>query len=182
MKRPPLNQIPINIARQFNAWLEPAEEQDAYRLVAVRTTKPKSFEEQRLIVLVVDENGHPQANVPVAFLYSTGEYHSAAHYQWQVPRPFKGDIVATEGSGQIEHIQGSAIKPGQPGGITVAVANPAIASDIVFGAGMLADHTGLHFTYQLQRHSVQTLAERIDDIGKMMDGFERRISQLEYIA
>lgn len=179
MKRTPLNRIPIDIASQFNCWLDPADEQDAYRLVAIRTTKPKTFEEQRLIALVVDENNRPLANVPVAFLYSTGNTQEAYDFAWQVPRPFRGDIVYTEGSGQIEHIQGSAIQPGQPGGVTVCVADPAIASDVIVGAGMLADHTGLHLTFQLQRAGVVAVADRLDAITERLQSIESRLAQLE---
>jgi hypothetical protein len=80
--------------------------------------------------------------------------------------------VPTAGSGQIDQIQGSVVKQGQPGGITVYLLEPEYSSDVVTGAGMLADHTGLHLTFQLRRNGVVPLMDRLASM-------EARIAALE---
>jgi hypothetical protein len=80
--------------------------------------------------------------------------------------------VPTQGSGQIDQIQGSVVREGEPGGVTVYVLEPEYASDYVTGAGMLPDHTGLHLTFQLRRQGVKPLTERLAEI-------EARLAALE---
>lgn len=136
--------------------------ESAYRLVNIRRTAPKSYEELRLIVLVLDENGYPITGVKVAFSYSTAnQFLVDTSWVWTPPHPFRADIVPTSGGGQIEHIQGSTVKEGEPGGITVYVADPTMASDVVTGAGALADHTGMYFTFQRKIPGVLSLADRV---------------------
>lgn len=136
-----------------------------FRLVNIRKSAPESFEGQRIIVLVLDENGFPIPNVPVAFAYSTAKsYTLTSDFLWTPPAPQQAFVVPTQGGGQIDQIQGSPVKDGEPGGITVYVLDPEYSSDIVSGAGMLADHTGLHLTFQLRRNGVLPLSDRLDAI------------------
>lgn len=171
----PLNVLPQDIQQAWLAQLQRATptEKGVFRLVNVRRTLPKSFEEQRIIVLVIDENGFPMPNVPVAFSYSSAEQYTLTEdFMWTPPSPQKAFIVPTTGSGQIEQIQGGGVEKGQPGGVTVYVLTPEHSSDYVTGAGMLADHTGLHFTFQLRRTGIKSLLERLEDI-------ENRLKVLE---
>jgi len=171
----PLNALPADIAADWTAVLHQATPTDkgVFRLVAARRTPPKSFEEQRVIVLVVDENGFPMPNIPVAFSYSTANgYTVTPDFLWNPPSPHQAFIVATQGSGQIDQIQGGGVKKGEPGGITAYLLHPEFSSDYVSGAGMLSDHTGLHLTFQLRRVGVRPIAERLDEL-------EARISALE---
>lgn len=171
----PLNVLPMDIQQDWMATLQKATPTDkgVFRLVNIRRTKPKSFEEQRVIVLVVDENGFPMPNIRVAFSYSTADqYVLTPDFLWSPPPPSRAFIVPTAGSGQIDQIQGSAVKQGEPGGITVYIFEPEYSSDVVTGAGMLADHTGLHLTYQLRRTGVEPLMDRLANI-------EARLAALE---
>jgi hypothetical protein len=163
----PLNVLPPDIQQDWMASLQKAvpTEKGVFRLVGIRRTKPKSFEEQRVIVLVVDENGFLMPNVRVAFSYSTADgYVLTPDFLWSPPPPSKAFIVPTAGSGQIDQVQGSAVRPGEPGGITVYMLEPEYSSDVVTGAGMLADHTGLHLIYQLRRTGIVPLMERIANL------------------
>jgi hypothetical protein len=147
--------------------------QGHFYLVNIRRTRPKGFEEQRVIALVVDENGFPMPNVRVAFSYSTADqYVVTPDFLWTPPSPPRAFIVPTAGSGQIDQIQGSGVKQGEPGGITVYLFEPEYSSDVVTGLGMLADHTGLHLTFQLRRNGVVPLMDRIASL-------EARVAALE---
>ncbi|GAB4418593.1 MAG: hypothetical protein Fur0044_14650 [Anaerolineae bacterium] len=176
MNYAPLNVLPTDIQQDWMAGLQRQVSQQAqghFYLVNIRRTKPKSFEEQRVIVLVVDENGFPIPNVPVAFSYSTADqYVLTPDFLWTPPSPPRAFIVPTAGSGQIDQIQGSGVKQGQPGGITVYLFEPEYSSDVVTGLGMLADHTGLHLTFQLRRNGVTPLMDRIASL-------EARVAALE---
>jgi hypothetical protein len=171
----PLTVLPHQIRRDWRAQLHRATptQEGVFRLVHARPTKPQSFEEQRIIVLVVDENGFPLPNVSVAFSYSTAEpFTLTEDFLWTPPPPHRAFIVPTQGSGQIDQIQGSVVREGEPGGVTVYVLEPEYASDYVTGAGMLPDHTGLHLTFQLRRQGVKPLTERLAEI-------EARLAALE---
>lgn len=171
----PLNILPQDFQLNWQAELHRAEENDngSFHVVSIRRTAPGTFEEGRIIVLVVDENGFPLSGVKVAFSYSTAhQYAIGQDFTWIPPRPRRADIVATEGSGQIEHIQGSVVQAGEPGGITVYCVEPKYSSDFISGAGALADHTGMHITFMLQRPGVVPLDERLAEI-------ERRLELLE---
>ncbi len=171
----PLTMLPQFIQRNWRAQLHRATptSEGVFRLVHARPTKPQTFEEQRIIVLVVDENGFPIPNVNVAFSYSTAEpYTLSEDFSWTPPPPHRAFIVPTQGSGQIDQVQGSAVKEGETGGVTVYILEPEYSSDYVSGAGMLADHTGLHLTFQLRRTGVKPLLERLADI-------EARLAALE---
>lgn len=159
----PLTALPQDIQRDWQAQLRQAvpTANGVFRLVAARRTPPKSFEEQRVIVLVIDENGFPIPNVPVAFAYSTANFYPIPpDFSWTPPMQ-TAFVVATQGSGQIDQIQGSGVRQGQPGGITAFVLHPEFSSDYVSGAGMLADHTGLHLTFQLRRNGIKPITERL---------------------
>ena len=172
----PLNVLPQDIQQDWLAQLHRATptEKGVFRLVNVRRTLPKTFEERRIIVLVIDENGFPMPNIPVAFSYSTAEQYTLTDdFLWTPPAPQKAFIVPTTGSGQIEQVQGGGVEKGQAGGVTVYTLAPEYSSDYVTGAGMLADHTGLHLTFQLRRTGVKSLLERLDDIEnrlKILEG------------
>jgi hypothetical protein len=171
----PLSVLPLDIQQDWWATLHKAgpTAKGVFRLVGIRRTKPKSFEEQRVIVSVVDENGFPMPNTPVAFSYSTAErYILTADFLWLPPQPARAFVVPTGPDGTIDQIQGSAVREGQPGGITIYLLEPEYSSDVVTGAGMLADHTGLHLTYQLRRTGVVPLMERLGSI-------EARLAALE---
>ena len=171
----PLNVLPVEFQREWQATLHKAEptEKGVFRLVKIRKTQPKTFEELRIIVLVVDENGFPMPGVKVAFSYSTAnQYLVGEDFKWVPPSPHRADIFPTTGGGQIEHIQGSVIKQGEPGGITAYVVEPEYSSDYVSGAGALADHTGMHMTFQLRRTGVTPLGDRIKSL-------EERVAALE---
>ena len=174
----PINVLPQDIQRDWRAQLQKAIPTDkgVFRLVNVRRTQPGTFEEQRVIVLVVDENGFPMPNVPVAFSFSTANnYTLSQDFLWTPPAPQKAFIVPTQGSGQIDQIQGSGVKDGQTGGITVYLLEPEYSSDVVAGAGMLADHTGLHLTFQLQRPGIKPLNERLAEIEARLAALEGKV-------
>lgn len=171
----PLTVLPQEIQRDWLAQLHRANPtpNGCFRLVAARSTTGNSFEGQRVTVLVIDENGFPIPGVKVAFSFSTAEYYTLTPgFLWTPPPPRQAFIVPTQGSGQIDQIQNDPVKQGQPGGITVYVLEPEFSSDYVSGAGMLADHTGLHLTFQLRRTGVKPLMEVVADL-------ERRVSELE---
>ena len=173
----PLNVLPQDIQQEWMAQLQKAmpTEKGVFRLVNIRRTQAGSFEEQRVIVLVVDENGFPIPNVKVAFAFSTAnQYTLSQDFLWSPPVPQKAFIVPTQGSGQIDQIQGGGVKEGQPGGITVYILEPQYSSDVVTGAGMLADHTGLHLTYQLQRPGITPLNERLASIEARLAALEAK--------
>lgn len=174
----PMDRLPIEFQQKWGAalWPATANENGSFRLVNIRQTRPKTFEELRLIVLVVDENGFPLPNVKVAFSYSTAhQYLVGSEFVWVPPQPWKADIFPTAGSGQIEHIQGSVIQEGQPGGITVYCVEPQYSSDYITGAGALADHTGLHLTFQLRRSGVVPLNERLKNIEDRLAVLEEKL-------
>lgn len=158
--------LPAEFQRKFGMSLTSNSKTDetdgVFKLVAVRKTNPAGFESQRIIVLVLDENGFPMPNVPVAFSYSTAtQYIITEDFNWIPPVPHRAFVVPTQGSGQIDQIQGSEIKDGESGGVTVYILNPEnYVSDVVSGCGMLSDHTGLHLTFQLKT-GAKTIEERI---------------------
>ncbi|MBI1877254.1 MAG: hypothetical protein HYR94_03310 [Chloroflexi bacterium] len=177
MNYTPLNVLPADIQQDWMATLQKATAtaEGVFQLVNIRRTRPKSFEEQRVIVLVVDENGFPIPNIRVAFSYSTADqYVLTPDFLWSPPPPSRAFIVPTAGSGQIDQIQGSGVKQGEPGGITVYIFEPEYSSDVVTGAGMLADHTGLHLTYQLRRTGVTPLMDRIASLEARVAALEAR--------
>lgn len=143
----------------LNRYVDPDAKGHFY-LVGIEPTKPRTFEEQRIIVRVVDENGFPMAGQRVAFSYSTADqYILTPDFLWSPPPPPKAFIVPTGGGGEIDQIQGSAVQAGQPGGVTVYLLEPEYSSDVVTGLGMLADHTGLRLTFQLRRNGVVPLVK-----------------------
>lgn len=79
----------------------------------------------------------------------------------------------------IDQIQGDVVKQGQPGGITVYILSPEYSSDVITGAGQLADHTGLYLTYQLRRTNVTPQADRLAALEAWVTGFEESILSLE---
>lgn len=172
----PMSTLPMDIQQEWMATLQrqvSPQAQGHFYLVHVRRTRPKSFEEQRIIVLVVDENGFPMPNIRVAYSYSTADqYVLTPDFLWNPPPPARAFIVPTAGSGQIDQIQGSGVKEGQPGGVTVYLFEPEYSSDVVTGMGMLADHTGIHLTFQLRRNGVVPLMDRLESL-------EARVAALE---
>lgn len=173
MSLEPLTMLPRDIQRDWSANLYPASGDSAYRLVSARRTDPLGYQAQRIVVLVLDENGFPLPSIPVAFSYSTApSYNLTEKFTWSPPLPRRADVVPTGGGGQIDHVQGSVVQAGMPGGVSVYLLDPALASDVLTGGGMLADHTGLHLTFQRRRAGVLPIDERLDAI-------EQRLSNLE---
>jgi len=167
--------LPIDIQRDWQAELHSATptEAGAFRLIDIRRTKPKTWMEQRIIVLVVDENGIPMPGVMVAFAYSTApQYLVDENFKWAPPSPRKAEIYPTRGSGEIEHIQGSVVIEGQAGGVTVCILEPEYSSDVVTGAGMLADHTGLYMIFQLRRTGVEPITDRLAALEAKVQALE----------
>lgn len=160
--------IPVDIQRDWMASLtRPQIEEGHYYLTAIERTKPGSFEEQRIIVTVIDEDGIP-VRVPVAFSFSTAnQYFITEDFKWMPPAPHRAFVVPTRG-GEAEQIQGSAVKEGEPGGVTVYILDTRFSSDVVSGLGMLADHTGLHLTFQLFRKGVKPLREELQTLKEMI--------------
>jgi len=158
-----LEHLPIDIQFDWQARLHKATPTTGgvFRLVGARRTGSKTYESQRVTVLVVDENGFPIPSVPVAFAYSTADQFTVApDYRWAPPER-RAFVVPTHGSGEIDQIQGDAVKEGEAGGVTVFILTPEFSSDWVTGAGMLADHVGLHLTFQLQRTGVASIEARL---------------------
>ena len=129
-----------------------------------------------MTVLLLDEDGLPLPSVPVAFGFSTAKHFVVGpEFAWRPPWPRRADVFSTQGGGQIDHVQGSVVKAGQPGGITVYVLSPLHASDVVSGLGMLADHSGVHLTFQLRRVGVVPLGERLASIEERLAALEKRV-------
>lgn len=177
-----MDQLPIDIQRDWMAELHKTQPTSTgvYRLIAARRTAPKGYESQRVTVLILDENGIAMPGIDVAFSYSTANvYFLTGEWQWTPPSPHRAFIVPTGGNGQIDQVQGSGVKQGEPGGITVYIFEPEYSSDVVTGAGMLADHTGLHLTYQRQRTGVKSTADRIAALEHWVTNFDERLKSLE---
>lgn len=172
-----MNVLPLDIQKQWpGSQLVPATPTAAgvYRLIDIQPTRPKSYQELRIIVQVVDENGLPLSGVPVAFSYDTARsYFVDPAFAWSPPHPWQADVVPTTGAGEIEHIQGSVIKQGDVGGITAYILDPDHSSDVVAHIGALADHTGLRLKYQLRRAGVLTLEERFKRIEDRLNVLEQ---------
>jgi len=174
----PLNVLPVDIQQDWMATLNRYVDPDAqghFYLVAARRSGAKDWQSQRVTVQVVDENGFPLPDVRIAFSYSTAEpYILTAAFLWNPPPPQRAFIVPTTGSGMIDQVQGDVVKQGQPGGVTIYAWEPQYSSDVVTGAGMLADHTGLHLTFQLRRNGVVPLMERMDKLEARVEALESR--------
>lgn len=171
----PISILPQDIQRDWMAQVHPLQDAPTggYRLVGARRTEARGFQGQRITVLVVDENGVAMPGVAVAFSYSTADqYLLTSDFKWTPPSPHRAFIARTQGGGQIDQIQGSGVKEGQPGGVTVYILDPEYPSDVVTGAGMLADHTGLHLTFQLLRAGVVPQAERLSTLEAWVTNFE----------
>lgn len=174
----PLMFLPFDIQRDWLAGLDrrvqPAADGHFY-LVEARRTDARGYQGQRITVLVVDENGFPLPNVRVAFSFSTAPFFLITEeFKWLPPPPYKAFVTTTDGGGQIDQVQGSAVKAGQPGGVTVYLLEANYSSDVVSGLGMLSDHTGLHLTFQLRRHGVLSLADRFARIEERLDKLETK--------
>lgn len=174
----PLNVLPVEIQNDFMAEVFSATptNEGVYRLVDIRRTEGSGYQGQRINVLVLDENGQAVAGVPVAFSFSTApKYTLTADFAWQPPGPHKAFIVRTDGGGAVDQIQGSPVKAGQPGGVTVYALSPEFSSDIVTGCGMLHDHTGLFLTMQLRRTNVIPAADRLSALEAWVTTFETQL-------
>lgn len=160
-----MNILPIDIINRWGASLNTSlspTEFGKFELVDIDPTAPKSFQELRVIVDVIDENGFGLIDIPVAFAYSTANLMPLTDdFKWQPPvnRAF---VTPTQPGGRAEQIQGSTVKEGGAGGITVFIVHPLYSSDIVSGVGALADHTGLRLRFKLNRPGVKSLLQRIE--------------------
>lgn len=177
----PLTVLPVDIQQDFRGIeLHRGYETEAgvFSLVGVRRTEGMSFEGQRIKVLVIDENNFPVPNVTVAFSFSTAPaFVLAPNYEWIPPYPHKAVVTKTDGGGQTDLVLGAegVIKDGERGGLTVYLLEPQFASDVVSGVGMLADHTGLHLTFQLRRAGVRPLREMVSDLEARLAAVEAHI-------
>lgn len=170
-----LHVLPSDIRRDFGAHLAKAvpTEHGAIRLVGARRTTSGALN-QRITVQVLTAEGAPVPGVDVGFFFSTGKtWLPSVDFVWPPPRPWTGDVFATSGSGEIDHVQGSVIKAGQSGGITVCCLHPLLASDVVSGAGMLADHTGLWFTYMVMPNGYVSTADRLKRLETKFEEFQK---------
>lgn len=178
----PLVVLPPDIQADFGAEVFSATPttEGVYRLVDTRRTQGSGYQGQRIMVLVVDENGQAIAGVPVAFSFSTApKYTLTTDFAWQPPGPHKAFIARTNGGGECDQIQGSVIKANEPGGVTVYILSPEYSSDVITGAGMLADHTGLALIFQLRRSGVVSQADRLSTLEAWVMNFEMRVVALE---
>lgn len=178
----PLTRLPVDIQSAWGARLEQAAPtaEGVYRLVAARPTEAAGFEGQRITVLVLDENGVAMPSIKVAFSFSTADFYTLnPDFQWIPPTPQRAFITRTEGSGQIDQIQGGGVKPGEPGGVTVYIFEQRYSSDVVTGAGMLADHTGLHLTFRLYRAGVKSAEERLSALEAWVTNFDEQLKALK---
>ena len=165
----PLVILPEDIQRRWGAELHQEESTafGVFNLVDIRPTQGGSYQGQRIVVLVVDENGIAIPNVRVAFSYSTADrYLMSTNFLWSPPHPRKAFVAVTHGSGEIDQVQGSTVPEGGPGGVCVYLLEPEYASDSVTGCGMMEDHTGLHLTFQLRRVGIKSVLERLDAIER----------------
>lgn len=176
----PITVFPFEFQRDWQAQLVRGypTSRGIFHLVNIRRSAG-AYEEQRITVLVMDENGFPLSGVPVAFSYSTANRFIVPETALWLPPTQRAFIVPTGGSGQIDQIQGSVVKAGEPGGVSVFCWQPEFSSDIVTGAGMLADHTGMHLTFQLQRTGVVPLAERISAIEARLTALEGKAPAIQ---
>lgn len=173
-----LQVLPVEFQQIWRARLEKASptKLGVFRLVGIRRTEPKSWEDGRIIVRVINEDEVPLAGVAVAFAYSTGpdQVLLSEDFLWVPPRePSNAHIVRTRGGGEIEEIQHDVVKAGQAGGVTVYALHPLYSSDVVVGAGMLSDHSGMHLTFQLQRAGVRSVREIVDDLERRLIALEK---------
>ena len=175
MNLQPLVVLPVDLQNDFGAEVFSATPTvgGVYRLVAARRTEGGGYQGQRITVLVIDENGQPISGVPIGFSYSTADkYTLTTDFDWQPPGPHRAFIARTGGSGEIDQIQGSVIKDGQPGGVSVYILQPQFSSDVITGCGMLASHEGMYLVFQLLRAGVEPLDKRLL-------GIEARLAALE---
>lgn len=175
-----MNILPEIFSRDWRAFLHKGAEipstKGIYKLKDIKPTPGGGYMSQRIIVLVLDENGFPIPGVEVAFNYSTGKpIILRGDWKWSpLIGSITGDVVTTRGSGEVEHIQGSAVKEGEAGGVTVWIKDPERNCDIVSGLGMLADHTGVYMTYQRKDRGVLGFEERLEKI-------ETLIAKMDYL-
>jgi hypothetical protein len=163
----PLINLPQSFQVDWQAELHKATPSDHghFEVIQVTKTKPLSGQELRIVIHVMDENGYPLSGVEAICSYSTAEpYTVSDDFVWSPPSPRRGDRLITDGAGQVEHIQGSVVKAGEPGGITVYIFEPLYPSDYITGAGALADHTGMRITFRLRRAKVKSLMERVSQL------------------
>lgn len=177
VSKSPMVVPPQDIQRDWMLSLQhPSGYRSTFVVLDIRRTEPGSSEEQRIIARVVDEAGRPLADVDVVFAFSTGQQIIfPPTMQWAPPAPHNGGVVKTDLGGTCDFIQGSAVKPGQPGGMTVYCLDPNYPSVVVQGAGMLANHEGLCITFQLRRdgYTVGDLAQRVS----LLEDAVRQLSQ-----
>jgi len=171
----PITVLPPIFQRLWRAQVKQATatERGVFNLIGIRQNEAGGYRDGRISVLVVDENGFALPDVKVAFAYSSADsYILSPDFLWSPPSPQKAFLAFTGGGGEIDQIQGSVVKEGERGGVTVHILEPEYSSDYVVGAGMLADHTGLHLIFQLKRVGVKSMRERLYE-------FEARLHDLE---
>ncbi len=174
----PLTVLPLEIQQKWMATLQRQVSPPAkghFYLTGIKPTAGAGYQGQRITVAVTDENGFPMAGVRIAFSYSTADqYLLTPDFLWTPPPPPRAFLVPTGGGGVIDQVQGSVVKQGEPGGVTVYLLEPEWSSDVVTGLGQLADHTGLFLTFQLQRNGVKPLQEQINELTHRVESLETR--------
>jgi hypothetical protein len=148
----PLNALSSDLQINWMAQLHHTEptEKGVFKLVFAERTGGRSYLGQRVSVLVVNEHNIPMPLVPVAFSYSTAEpYLLTEDFKWTPPSPQKAFIEKTLGGGMVDMVQGSPVKKGEPGGMTVYVLEPEYSSEVVTGCGMLSNHDGMFLVFKL---------------------------------
>lgn len=176
----PLNVLPFEIQRDFMATLQRQvipQAKGHFYLTDIKTTAGVGYQGQRITVAVVDENGFPITGARVAFSYSTADqYLLTQDFLWTPPPPPRAFLVPTEGGGQIDMVLGAEgmVKAGQPGGVSVYILEANFSSDVITGLGMLADHSGVILTMQLQRNGVKPFQEQLDELAARVAELEAR--------
>lgn len=151
-----LKQLPEVFQRKWMANIQKAvpgvNSRGVYSLVDIKQTPGRSNRGQRVIVRVVDINGFPVPDVPVMAHFSTAKRDFLVldeTFTYNIPPTIRNGLLEfTTGAGEIDFIQGSPVKMGEPGGMTIYLPDPYMPSDIVTGMGMLEDHTGVLLVFQ----------------------------------
>jgi len=181
----PLVEMPDDINADYGAEIvEPvANEYGRFRVLHVARTAPKGWQGQRIVVLVLDQNYRPIPLMPVAFAWDTyKERYSLDGFKWTPPgagpeHKRVAFIEPTQGSGQIDVIQGSGIEKGGKGGTRVWVHHPLLPSAYVDGAGMLADHSGMFIVFVAELVGVLPLEKRLEIIELRLNNMQKLLTE-----
>lgn len=178
----PLTMVPPDIQQDWMAGMQKGSPAPAgiFQVTDISRTPAQGFMAQRISVLVVDEEGRGLPGVRVAFAFDTAGaikwdelYPDTKQWGW-APPPMQAAVIETMGGGMCDFVQGSPVKEGQPGGMTVYVLEPEYSSDIITGCGMLADHTGMFITFKLTRTGYVSTQVRLNNLEERVAALEER--------